>query len=461
MDATYATDLVGHDGLRLVVHRYEPPAVSDPVPVLALHGFPQSPACWDEVVEGLGAAGRRVLVPFLRGYADGARPGDDEAYALDRVVADVLAVADAAGAEQIDLLGHDWGAITAWAVAAHHPDRVRSLVAVSVPHPRAYTGALAADEDQQRRSAYLRLFRQSGPAHGFRAERVLLADGARRLRATFTPLPPGRVEQHTAAVGTREVLTGALGWYRAMDRDALAAVPAVAVPTTFVRGDADVAVGEVAARSCAEHVSGPYRFVALDGVSHWVPDEAPHVLVEAVRVTASGAPWGELSPGTHEDRAEQLAVLAHRGQVDKLGVDYVEHPRSVVALLRRSELFASLSSAQRATAVQAAWLHDVVEDTAVTADDLRAHGFDAAVVEVVGLLTRRPEVPGDHYYAAVRQHPVARAVKVADVAHNTDPERRAGLEPDDQQRLSTKYARALRALEATDLVPEPGGGGTG
>ncbi|GAB4062982.1 hypothetical protein GCM10028777_04600 [Angustibacter speluncae] len=455
MDARYATDRVAHDGLELVVHRHEPAAVADEVPVVALHGFPQTVRCWDAVVADLLAAGRRVLVPALRGYDEGARPDDDAAYALGRVAGDVLAVADAAGASQVDLLGHDWGAIAAWAVAGHHPGRVRSLVAVSVPHPRAYAAAVAGDEDQQRRSAYLRLFRQSGPAHGYRAEEVLLADDARRLRATFDPLPSDLVERHTAAVRPREVLTGALGWYRAMDRDELAAVPAVPVPTTFVWGEADVAVGEVAARACAEHVTGPYRFAPLDGVSHWVPDQAPHVLVEAVRVTASGAPWGLLPEGTDEERAEALAVLAHRGQVDKLGVDYVEHPRAVVGLLRRSRLFADLPAAVQETAVQAAWLHDVVEDTPVTEDDLRAHDFDDAVVEAVGLLTRTPEVPKDAYYEAIRPHPVARAVKVADVAHNTDPTRQAGLEPAERERLSERYASAVAALDAGGLLPGP------
>lgn len=459
MDATYATDRVAHDGLELVVHRHEPARVADEVPVVALHGFPQTVRCWDAVVADLLAAGRRVLVPALRGYEEGARPDDDAAYALGRVAGDVLAVADAAGAPQVDLLGHDWGAIAAWAVAGHHPGRVRSLVAVSVPHPRAYAAAVAGDEDQQRRSAYLRLFRQSGPEHGYRAEQVLLADDARRLRATFDPLPADRVELHTAAVRPREVLTGALGWYRAMDRDELAAVPAVTVPTTFVWGAADVAVGEVAARACAEHVTGPYRFAPLDEVSHWVPDQAPHVLVEAVRVTASVAPWGALpdgpGKGRDEERAKALAVLAHRGQVDKLGVDYVEHPRAVVGLLRRSPLFADLSPVEQRAAVQAAWLHDVVEDTPVSADDLRAHGFDDVVVEAVVLLTRTAEVPKEAYYQAIRPNPVARAVKVADIAHNTDPGRAAGLKATDRQRLAEKYRSAVVALDADGLLPGP------
>lgn len=284
---TTRTTQVSHDGLELVVHVHEPAdggsqGRSDDPPVLALHGFPQTHRCWDEVVVGLVSSGRRVLVPELRGYSPTARPADDAAYGLGPVVSDVVAVLDHAGLDQVDLLGHDWGAVAAWGATAEHPERVRSLVAVSVPHPRAFASAIAENPDQQQRSAYLRLFAQSGPGHAYRAEQVLLADDARRLRALYAPLPENLVGLHTAGVSDRETLTGALGWYRAMDEDELLAVPPVTVPTTFVWGAEDVAIGRVAAQRCAEHVQAPYRLVALDGVSHWVPEQDPGTLVRAV-----------------------------------------------------------------------------------------------------------------------------------------------------------------------------------
>src|SRR3712207_9048741 len=73
------------------------------------------------------------------------------------------------------LVGHDFGANLAWALAAWHPDRVRSLTAVSVPHPTAFTAAYRSDPEQRERSGYLHLFWQEG-----KAEEVLLADDARR-----------------------------------------------------------------------------------------------------------------------------------------------------------------------------------------------------------------------------------------------------------------------------------------
>ena len=267
---------VASEGLSLPVRL---DGTGDDDPVVLLHGFPQTSRCWDAVSAGLVAAGRRTYAPDQRGYSDSARPTDVEAYGLDHLVADALAVLDATGSDQVDLVGHDWGAVVSWALAAMHPDRVRSLVAVSVPHPRAYGAALATDEDQKARSAYIRLFREEG-----KAEHVLLADGARRLRAMFagSGLDDAGVDVHVGTMDDATRLAGPLAWYRAMGGREFAAVPAVAVPTTFVWGTGDLAVGATAAHGCAALVTGPYRFVPLDGVSHWVPDAAPQAVVDAV-----------------------------------------------------------------------------------------------------------------------------------------------------------------------------------
>ena len=77
-------------------------------------------------------------------------------------------------------------------------------------------------------------------------------------------------------------LTAALNWYRAMRPADFATVPAVRVPTTYVWGVEDTAVGRVAAEACAGYVTGPYRFVAMDGVGHWVPEQCPDVLASLV-----------------------------------------------------------------------------------------------------------------------------------------------------------------------------------
>ncbi|MGH9094055.1 MAG: alpha/beta fold hydrolase, partial [Acidimicrobiales bacterium] len=105
--------------------------------VVLLHGFPEDRSSWTGVIPALTGAGFRVLAPDLRGYSPGARPRGRRAYALRQSAADVLALADAAGADQLHVVGHDWGAALAWFLAARHPERVRTLSALSVPHTEA------------------------------------------------------------------------------------------------------------------------------------------------------------------------------------------------------------------------------------------------------------------------------------------------------------------------------------
>lgn len=246
-------------------------------PVLMLHGFPETAASWRPVAPALTAAGLRLIAPNQRGYSPGARPMQVEAYATDRLVADAVALLDAYGLGSAHVVGHDWGAAVAWPLAASHPDRVRTLTAVSVPHLAAYGWALREDPDQQERSSYIGLFRTPG-----RAERLLLADGALRLRSMFGDVvPPELLDLHVGALGDPEALTAALSWYRAMG-SALESTPHVGVPTTYVWSTEDEAVGRAGAERCGEFVDGPYDFVVLDGVSHWIPEEAPTALSEAI-----------------------------------------------------------------------------------------------------------------------------------------------------------------------------------
>ncbi len=251
--------------------------------VLALHGFPESPWEWEPVAELLVRQGVRVVAPAQRGYSEGARPEDVADYELHHLGGDALAVLDHLGLDRVHVLGHDWGASVAWWLAAHHPGRVATLTAVSVPHLSALTAAIRADRDQRDRSSYFTLFRKEGTA-----EDVLLENGARRLRAQFgSDVPDHLVERHLAVVGHRPGLTGALNWYRAMrDVD----LPDVAVPTTYLWGEEDIAIGRTAAEACAARVSGEYRFVALPGAGHWVPEQVPEAVARELLSRAGISP---------------------------------------------------------------------------------------------------------------------------------------------------------------------------
>ena len=246
--------------------------------VLLLHGFPQTSRSWTAVAGRLAEAGHRAVAPDLRGYSPGARPQRVEDYASAALAGDVVGFADALGAERVDVVGHDWGAAVAWQAAARAPDRIRSLTAVSVPHPHAFAHALRTDPDQQERSAYIGLFRQAG-----KAEHVLSRDDWRALRAMYQGMVPAEdVEHYVRVLAADGALTAALNYYRAASREDLKGLGEIRAPTLYVWSTGDVAVGRAAAEATAQHVAAPYRFVELEGVTHWIPDEAPAELATAI-----------------------------------------------------------------------------------------------------------------------------------------------------------------------------------
>lgn len=253
----------------------------DGIPLVALHGFPESAASWGRLTPLLTAAGYRVIAPNQRGYSAGARPEGVDAYKIEHLVADVVGLLDALGLSDAHLVGHDWGSAVAWQVAGRHPNRIRSLTAISVPHPTAFGWALREDEDQKQRSSYIGLLRQEG-----KAEEVLSEDNFRRLRAMFDgQFDPEFADEHIRVLSGEGALTGALNWYRAMTRD-FGDIDRTTVPTTYVWSTGDTALGRAGAERCGEFVDAPYEFVVLDGGSHWIPEERAEELAEAILARA-------------------------------------------------------------------------------------------------------------------------------------------------------------------------------
>lgn len=242
---------------------------ADGRPVVFLHGFPQSKWEWRGQLALLGDRGYRAVAFDQRGYSPGARPTDPADYQMRALVGDVLGVADSLGFARFDVVGHDWGGPVAWNLGTHHPDRVRSLTVVSTPHPRAFNAAMHSGGEQATRSSYMHVFRQVGTA-----EDLLLADDARRLRELYANSGLADFQPYLDLLGDREALTGGLNWYRGSSREDAEWADRVGVPTLYVWGDQDPALGREAAEATATWVDGPYRFEALAGVGHWVAETA-------------------------------------------------------------------------------------------------------------------------------------------------------------------------------------------
>jgi pimeloyl-ACP methyl ester carboxylesterase len=255
--------------------------------VLLLHGFPQGGGVWGPVAARLNAAGLRTVAPDLRGYSPGARPENVEAYRITECTADADALLGALDIDSAHVVGHDWGAVAAWHLAGRYPERVRTLTAVSVPHPVAAVQAVALDPEQQQLSSYIGLFRQQG-----RAEQVLLGDGANGLRGMLAAsgLTGPRLEEYVAAATAPGILTAGLNWYRALNLTDLDGLGPVTCPTTYVWGDQDTFFGRFGVERCRENVAGPYQFVELAGMSHWIPELAPELLAGLILERATPRP---------------------------------------------------------------------------------------------------------------------------------------------------------------------------
>ncbi len=238
-------------------------------PLVLLHGFPDSGRLWRHQVPALAEAGFRVIVPDLRGYGSSDKPAEVEAYGLQLLAADVLAVMDDAGVEKAHVVGHDWGAALAWGLATLAGDRVDQLVAMSVGHPATFR---ADGFEQHEKSWYMLLFQFVGIA-----EEWLSANDWANFRAW------GRHPDADTVIAELEVngsLTPGLNYYRAnvppeSYLQAGLELPPVQAPTMGVWSSGDPHLTEAQMTNSARCVAGPWRYERVDGAGHWMQLEAP------------------------------------------------------------------------------------------------------------------------------------------------------------------------------------------
>jgi len=271
-------DVVQRDGLALEV-RDEGPCEGEVV--VLLHGFAQDSHCWVEVAPVLHRAGLRTLAPDQRGCSPGASPADVSAYRVSALAADVVAMLDAAGVSTAHVVGHDWGGAVAWYLGTHHADRVASLTVLSTPHPAAMAHSMTRSLQPLRSWYTLAVQLPVLP------ELVLSRTLEPALRASG--LPAHLARQYGRRFASPSALHGPLAWYRAAGRrppwQVLDGVGTgsgdVVVPTTYVWGHHDPALGRAAAQDTRNHVSADYLFVELDA-GHWLPELHPDEVAGAV-----------------------------------------------------------------------------------------------------------------------------------------------------------------------------------
>jgi pimeloyl-ACP methyl ester carboxylesterase len=250
-------------------------------PVVLLHGFPELSHSWRHQMPALAEAGYHAVAPDLRGYGRSDRPAAVDAYAAPKLVGDVAGLIRALGHESAHVVGHDWGGGLAWALAGNAPDMVRSLTILNAPVGAVSARLRREDPDQRAKSWYMLLFQFTGVA-----ETWLAADDFANLRAfVFDTAAEGTFpeedrEVFVDALRRDGALTAALNWYRANMPPASwlrdpPDPPSVSVPTLVIWGEADAYMDPVLLTRSASTVTGPLRVERLQGVSHWVQQEAP------------------------------------------------------------------------------------------------------------------------------------------------------------------------------------------
>ena len=268
---------------------------ADAEPILFLHGFPESHRTWRHQLADLGRD-HFVVAPDQRGFGASDKPEGVENYETDKIVDDVVALADALGLESFTLVGHDWGGAAAWLAALTHPYRVKRLVIVTAPHPLIFQKSVIEDEAQRAASQYISAFRSPAMEMGIRAmgletflEKGLLS------HVEEAKLEPEERRAYLDDWAQDGALTAMLNWYRAskievpsVGEEAKAPLwthapfPHLEMPVLVIWGLRDKALLPVQLEGLNALVDD-LRIVTSATAGHFVTWEEPEIVTSAIR----------------------------------------------------------------------------------------------------------------------------------------------------------------------------------
>ena len=280
----------------------------DAPPVILLHGFPESHRTWREIAPRLGNDFRLVM-PDQRGFAGSDRPQEVEAYAADKLVDDIFALAEALSIERFALVGHDWGGAIAWAAALRDDQRLTRLAIVNAPHPVIFQKSLIENAEQRAASQYIAAFRsqkfeKAVEAMGYEA----LFEKSFSRHVDLAIIPPEERQQYIAEWSQPGALTAMLNWYRAskikvpppsvtlpVPQWVLGAFAKVEVPTLVIWGMQDVALLPVQLKGLDRLVTD-LRIVGLPNAGHFAPWETPDEVAKALAPFLAGEAVATAAP---------------------------------------------------------------------------------------------------------------------------------------------------------------------
>ncbi|MEE3196222.1 MAG: alpha/beta hydrolase [Candidatus Neomarinimicrobiota bacterium] len=240
--------------------------------VILLHGFPETSYMWIRLMDLLVKKGYRVIAPDQRGYSPKARPTLIKEYTLKHTVSDVLAIVNAYKLKRFHLVGHDWGSSVGWAFIAKYPDMMYSWTSLSIPHMRAFQEAYNNDFDQKEKSKYIGFFNMP-----FFPELYMSFNNYKNLKRVWKVHGEEEINAYLNVFRQRGALRSALNWYRAnignrRKPSDYIQFGNVEVPTLFIWGNMDMAIGRKSVELSEKYMNGPYNFVELYA-GHWLIQE--------------------------------------------------------------------------------------------------------------------------------------------------------------------------------------------
>lgn len=272
-------------------------------PVLIfLHGFPESHRTWRFQLQHFSKR-FRCIAPDQRGYRGSSKPQDVDAYSVDKLTADIFALADALAVDKFTIVGHDWGgAITGSVVLSGQAGgfnpawagRVTRAVIANAPHPYLFSRLLLSNKEQRAASQYMRVFRD--PANDALIEEqgiaglLALAFAGRAPSAGLQPA--AEIQRLRVDWEDRDACRGMVNWYRAtpmivppmdapFEEPPAADFPKITVPTLVIWAMDDAALPPCNLDGM-EDVITDLTMVKVPGVGHFVPWEAPDVVNAAM-----------------------------------------------------------------------------------------------------------------------------------------------------------------------------------
>ena len=264
-------------------------------PVIFLHGFPESHRTWRHQLADL-SKDYFVVAPDQRGFALSDKPKGVEAYQTDKIVADLMALADALDIKRFTLVGHDWGGAVAWLAALTHPFRVKRLVIVNAPHPLIFQKSMIEDSAQRAASQYIRALRRPLIHAAIKAMGLekffdkIIARHADTSR--LTPKDRRHYIEDWSRAGALKAMTN---WYKASRIEVprvaekakaplwtRAPFPSLSMPVLVIWGMKDTALLPVQLEGLDKLVDD-LRIVKVPDATHFVTWERPEAVTGAIR----------------------------------------------------------------------------------------------------------------------------------------------------------------------------------